>query len=179
MVEQANLLTSSIVDWLGDGREAGDKRKVEKERFIWLSPLPCTTSPRRRTIAAGLSWPLLFSISLHSITPPVSWRLLSPRSHWSPASGSFCVCNNAVDFAVTRYLQWVQQRGTRPCQYIAILLGCGWEIEGFLMYKRAHDFLFSIWWYSLFCDDIFEAAEDDAACVCVKTASVTSYRILC
>lgn len=64
MVEQANLLTSPIVDWLSDGREAGDKRKVQKERFIWLSPLPRSPSLGRQTIAAaGLSWRLLFSIS--------------------------------------------------------------------------------------------------------------------
>lgn len=63
MVEQANLLTSPIVDWLSDGREAGDKRKVQKERFIWLSPLPHSPSLGRQTIAAaGLSWRLLFSI---------------------------------------------------------------------------------------------------------------------
>lgn len=31
---RANLLTASIVDRLGDGGAAGDKRKVPKERFI-------------------------------------------------------------------------------------------------------------------------------------------------
>lgn len=37
--EQANLFFPSFVDWLCNGREAGDKRKVQKERFIWLSAL--------------------------------------------------------------------------------------------------------------------------------------------
>lgn len=35
MVERLNLLTPTIVDWLGDGGAAGDKRKVRKERDLF------------------------------------------------------------------------------------------------------------------------------------------------
>lgn len=106
--------------------------KVQKERFIWLSPLPRSPSlGRAATAAAGLSRRLLFSIFPPSISlsPPLCVSSRRGR-HWSPARAKFpCLlrrshfCFDALSF--TR----VQRRGTRPCQCGASLPGCGWQIE--------------------------------------------------
>lgn len=82
VVERANLLTPSIVDWLGDGRAAGDKRKVQKERFIWLSPLPC--SPALGETDGSGCWIILMSPLLHpsafTHSLSLSGRLFLPGS---------------------------------------------------------------------------------------------------
>lgn len=87
MGEQANLLTFSIVDWLSDGREAGDKRKVQKERFIWLPTLHSSLlSFSWETDYGLLDYPdVSYSPSLHiqSISPPLHISSCQGR-HWSP-----------------------------------------------------------------------------------------------
>lgn len=73
MAERANLLTPAIVDPLGDGEAAGDKRKAPKERFIRLPPLACSSAPGEEAIAAaGLSRCLLFAAPPPSIAPALS-----------------------------------------------------------------------------------------------------------
>lgn len=72
MVERANLLTPSIVDWLGDGRAAGDKRKVPKEIYLTFSTSLLFCS---RETHDSCCWIILMSPLLHpsafNRTPPL------------------------------------------------------------------------------------------------------------
>lgn len=77
MGEQANLLTSSIVDGVCDGGEAGDRRTAQKGRFILLSTL--------HSSLLSFSWETDSQIADHpAVTSPLCSRpgstLISPAS---------------------------------------------------------------------------------------------------
>lgn len=90
MVEQANLLTPPIVVWLSDGREAGDKRKVQRERDLFdFLHVPALLLLGDR-LYLQLDYPdVCSSPSLGIQSPRLSWHLLSPGSALIRCSGKF------------------------------------------------------------------------------------------
>lgn len=132
MGEQANLLSLSIVDWLGDGGEAGDKRK-STEKIGLFDFFSTSLSPALLLWGGWLSLLLDYPDVSYSPSPRMqspfspSLCLLVPGRHWSPCCGKFlCLlrcspcCFDALSFT------GVQWRGTQPCRYDAGLPGCGW-----------------------------------------------------
>lgn len=100
------------------------KEKVQKERFIWLSPLPCSPALGKQAIAAaGLSWCLLFSTPLCFQSLPLSLGAASRWGrHWSASRGSFRICKSTGDFVVTFYLSRERSEGEPDLAHV--LLGC-------------------------------------------------------
>lgn len=130
MGEQANLLTSSFVDWLNDGRETGDKRKVQKERFIWLSPLQAFLFSFSWETDYIYCWIILMSPVLHLSAfnlSPLSLHLLFPGSALILCSWKFlCLLQCSLFCFDALAFTGVQRRGTQPYQCVASLPGCGW-----------------------------------------------------
>lgn len=127
MGEQANLLTSSIVDWLGDGREAGDKGKVPKQRFIWLSPLHSSLLSVSWEADCSCCWIILMSGILQLSVLSISLCLLLPWKALLPCFWRLlCLLRCTWFYFDALSFRKLQRRVPWPCQCVANLPGCGW-----------------------------------------------------